>query len=574
MKKFLIMLTLAGLNCLRPVWAQQYGWQWAARYGGVYRSFMGTVLPSASALAVAPTPDGGLAVCGAYAGPLTFENPTQTFAAGFNITNGYVTKYSATGARLWSSVLNSSGFNEDEAQQVGGDGLGRVLVSGTFDASVQAPPSSLSLSGPGTYIARYDGTLGTLLTLRKVLTGLEPLAAMRVNSAGEVFLAGQAGGANQLVGYPVTTVAGRPLTPYVAKQDPVTGVVLWASSLLPGTNSDVQITDMSLTAGEVLISGTFRGAVGFGSSQGLFSYDQNNQPVSTGFLARYDATSGVARDARTMPLAFRLLTKATNRVVIVGNPSASFTLNSTNVVVTPGSGQSEQDIFVAELDGNLNLSQVLFSGGGPGAQSILDAAINPVTGSVVLQLQYTSTPQIGTLTFTPATPTFSPFALVQFTPAGVPQRTLPVTSPMSRFAFNSTRVAVSATDDPFLVIPVATAGSQFGSLPRVDLLYPGGVTLAVAKAGLLLGTAPAAGPAAAFELFPNPARESVTLSASGLAGGIVHLIDALGRTCWQGTTGSDARTSIPLAALAPGLYVVRVTRPDGRSVNQRLTVGP
>ena len=575
MKKLLIFLVLAGLSGPAPVRAQQYGWQWAARYGGVYRFFMGAVIPSATALATTVTPDGGLAVCGAYSGPLTFENPTQTFAAASNTTNGYVTKYSATGTRLWSSALVSGGFNEDEATQVGTDGLGRVYVSGTYDANVIALPNPTQLSGPGTYLARYDGTLGTPLTLRKILTGLEPLTAMRVNSAGEVFLAGQAGGANQLVGYPVTTVAGRPLTPYVAKQDPVTGAVLWASSLLPGANSSAQITDMAVSfTGEVLISGTFRGVVSFGSSAGLFSYDQNNQPRNSAFLVRYDANSGAVRDAQEMPLAFRLLTTAAGKVLIVGNPSASFLLNSTNVVVAPGTGLSERDIFIGELNGSLGLSQVLFSGGGPGAQSILDAAINPVTGSVVLQLSYSSTPQIGTLTFEPATSTFSPTALVQFTPTGVPQRTLPVTSPVSAYAFNSTRVAVSATDDPFLVIPVATAGSQFGSLPRVDLLYPGGVTLAVAKAGLLLGTAPAAGRAAPLGLFPNPARESVTLTASGSVGGTVHLIDALGRTCWQGTTGSDARISIPVAALAPGLYVVRVTRPDGRSVSQRLTVGP
>ncbi len=75
---------------------------------------------------------------------------------------------------------------------------------------------------------------------------------------------------------------------------------------------------------------------------------------------------------------------------------------------------------------------------------------------------------------------------------------------------------------------------------------------------------------ATMRLYPNPATETVTLT-SAEAGATVTLFDGLGRTV--STSHLAPRTShLNLRGLLPGLYVVRLTRPDGRVTSQRLVV--
>ncbi len=82
--------------------------------------------------------------------------------------------------------------------------------------------------------------------------------------------------------------------------------------------------------------------------------------------------------------------------------------------------------------------------------------------------------------------------------------------------------------------------------------------------------APALLPAAAVQLFPNPATTSARLLLTGLKSGPVALTatDALGRWVWAQTQtiGPEAEVALPVGGWAPGVYYVRVSVGEGTRV--------
>ena len=74
--------------------------------------------------------------------------------------------------------------------------------------------------------------------------------------------------------------------------------------------------------------------------------------------------------------------------------------------------------------------------------------------------------------------------------------------------------------------------------------------------------------AAAFSLYPNPARGTVTVAGPPFARAVV--LDAVGRTVWAQPTADAGRATLLLPALPPGVYTVRLTLPNGATVGRRL----
>lgn len=92
---------------------------------------------------------------------------------------------------------------------------------------------------------------------------------------------------------------------------------------------------------------------------------------------------------------------------------------------------------------------------------------------------------------------------------------------------------------------------------------------------LLASAAVARHAAAAWDAYPNPATDAVTVAADLATGGPVRLeiIDALGRPVRQQVFTAPAgalRQTLDLRGLAAGLYVLRLTPPTGPASSQRL----
>ncbi|GGG34409.1 hypothetical protein GCM10011378_08520 [Hymenobacter glacieicola] len=98
----------------------------------------------------------------------------------------------------------------------------------------------------------------------------------------------------------------------------------------------------------------------------------------------------------------------------------------------------------------------------------------------------------------------------------------------------------------------------------------GALMLRPVTGSTVTGTAAPAEVAATYQLYPNPT-----------AGGAVQVqgryvravtLDALGRVVWEQPAAERGQAQLTLPALAPGLYFVRLTLPDGLTVTKRLSV--
>ena len=75
--------------------------------------------------------------------------------------------------------------------------------------------------------------------------------------------------------------------------------------------------------------------------------------------------------------------------------------------------------------------------------------------------------------------------------------------------------------------------------------------------------------AAAFSLYPNPAHGTVAVAGPPFIR--AALLDALGRIVWE-QTAPHGQPILALPTLPPGLYTMRLTLPDGRTVGRRLAI--
>ncbi|WP_157781149.1 T9SS type A sorting domain-containing protein [Hymenobacter sedentarius] len=101
-----------------------------------------------------------------------------------------------------------------------------------------------------------------------------------------------------------------------------------------------------------------------------------------------------------------------------------------------------------------------------------------------------------------------------------------------------------------------------GTAPRGALMMRPVMTNNVATA-----TA-AAREAAAYSLYPNPAHGTVSIAGPAFARAAV--LDAVGRTIWEQPTAQAGQPKLTLPFLPAGVYTVRLTLADGRTVGRRL----
>jgi hypothetical protein len=72
-------------------------------------------------------------------------------------------------------------------------------------------------------------------------------------------------------------------------------------------------------------------------------------------------------------------------------------------------------------------------------------------------------------------------------------------------------------------------------------------------------------------VFPNPSASGAFAVRVGAGGPrpTLAVVDALGRTIWQGIA-NDAETTVNLSSQPTGIYILRLTWPDGRAVTKKL----
>jgi hypothetical protein len=124
----------------------------------------------------------------------------------------------------------------------------------------------------------------------------------------------------------------------------------------------------------------------------------------------------------------------------------------------------------------------------------------------------------------------------------------------------------------------ATAPTLFynsqNSWTKPPLSIPGTLMMrAVMNNNIPLATRAPQSLSAQFSLYPNPSPRGTAVVVSGPAFRRAAVLDVLGRPVWQQPAAEAGRPTLQLPpSLAPGVYLVQLTLPDGRLATRRLAV--
>ena len=218
-----VAVVLAALGICFRAQAQAPTWNWAHQANGT-----GTAWPFDMAVDAA----GNTYVVGVLYGAMTLDNGQQLATSAFNDADGFLIKYTPTGAVAWARRLGSAP-TYDVANGVALDAAGNVYVAGQYRQQLDLGGRVLTSVGSPAYVAKYDAQ-GVVQWAQQSIqyNGWEVSSAddVEVDATGNVYLTGRIGWGTTSFG----TVSLAPLgqaayAHYVAKYD-ASGAVQWAQA--------------------------------------------------------------------------------------------------------------------------------------------------------------------------------------------------------------------------------------------------------------------------------------------------------------------------------------------------------
>ncbi|MDO7884187.1 T9SS type A sorting domain-containing protein [Hymenobacter cheonanensis] len=495
---------------------------------------------------------------------------TVTLAPGTTVTSqglqdGIVAKYGPTGNLLWYRQLGGTG--NESFQKIIIDASGKLALLGLAGDGAQFGSTTFNTSNFSSSLVLAQLTdQGQVQYLREVGNASITIpASLASDAAGNYYLSGTFAlsatfGTFELT-TPITTTYG--IDQFIVKVS-AAGVVQWArqgGSVLAGTPTALTLNHLvAEPGGSVYFLWTFPPtAGGFGgltlpAGKGdydalVIKYDPQGTPlwaqrlggagVDIPMLAGLDSggrlvVPGFAVPAGSLasPITAGSTTASTGFVSVL-EPTAGAVVWSRDLQATLAGGYRS---VAADAAGNIYLAGH-FSG-----QATLPGKTLTGTGGIeALVASYSAN---GTLRWTQQS-------------AGTGDEL-------------ATSIGLDAAGKP-VVAGLFNGNGLFGSTALVSpatTTTTGTPFVASLSGGTVMATR-AAVAAAPLALYPNPAAAATAVSLPTLPSGTqLTLIDGLGRVARR----TAASPSLPLAGLAPGLYVVQATAPSGEQWASRLTV--
>ena len=247
-------------------------WSWSKTLGG----------PGAEAgNAIASTATGDTIAGGYYSSGADMGGGVLPFAGS---VDAFVTRYSPTGAHIWTRTLN--GASEEQVTTVAVDTGGNVYAAGVFTGSVDLGFGDVTSAGAhDSFLIKYAAASGVpIWAYRFGSTGDDWVRAIAIDTrTGDVLLTGQFTGTIDFGGPPLTSAGYEDI--FLAKLNGMDGSHLWSkrfgSSSAPDYGYGVAVDG----SGNVAITGFFAGQADFGGGAILAQvYDI--------FVAKYDSAGG------------------------------------------------------------------------------------------------------------------------------------------------------------------------------------------------------------------------------------------------------------------------------------------
>jgi hypothetical protein len=225
---------------------------------GAYRWMRGFGNTSAdSGNGVAVDGAGNVAMTGYCQSGVDFGGGTLNGPAGTPIA--FLAKYGPTGTHLWSKVFGSN-TNEPAGQAVAMDASGNVVVAGKFDGTVDFGGGGLATAGStDVFVGKYAAANGAYVWARRLGgTGPDVARAVRLDTAGDVVVAGSFNGAVDFGGGTLTSAGGT--DGFVAKYSGTDGSHFWSKQLGGPGEDYARAVALDLN---VVVAGEFTGTASF-----------------------------------------------------------------------------------------------------------------------------------------------------------------------------------------------------------------------------------------------------------------------------------------------------------------------
>ncbi|MBI4699924.1 MAG: hypothetical protein HY744_01955 [Deltaproteobacteria bacterium] len=196
--------------------------------------------------------DGAVLLAGYFMGAVDFGGGSLTSAGLWDM---FVTKLDKDGKHLWSKRFGDASYDYGYGITAAADG--GVLLSGSFQGTVDFGGGPLTSADAGIFVARFDSD-GTHLWSKRFGTGVGRAIASSAN--GTVLLTGYFTGSADFGGGTLTSAGSYDI--FVAKFDK-DGNHLWSKRI--GDPSDQHGYAIAVDAsGAVLLTGAFKGSADFG----------------------------------------------------------------------------------------------------------------------------------------------------------------------------------------------------------------------------------------------------------------------------------------------------------------------
>ena len=228
---------------------------WSTHFGGTTLA-----VDTATPVGMVVDSSGASVVVGYLSGKADFGGGLLTSAGAGDI---YLVKRASDGSYIWSKRFG--GTADDRPKGIAIDASGNIVITGYFNGTVDFGGGALTsaTSAASGFVAKYSAT-GAHMWSKRLSTGGSSDAgyAIAVDGSGNVIVGATLTGTSDYGGGPLTTRGGFDI---VLVKYSATGGYIWAKQIGGANNESVTSLAVDQTTGEIVAVGNFDGSTDFGA---------------------------------------------------------------------------------------------------------------------------------------------------------------------------------------------------------------------------------------------------------------------------------------------------------------------
>jgi hypothetical protein len=351
MKKALL---IAGISCSMAMQAQTL--DWAKQSGGENQDIGRTIITDAA---------GNVYTSGSFVGTVDFDPGAGVFnlvsETGNDILDIYISKLDASGNFVWAKRIGGQGYQQARALTL--DASGNILLCGRLQGTADFDPGAgvMNLTatfGGDIFICKLNAS-GELVWAKQMGGDAQDYGfGIATDAAGNVYTTGHfTGTADFNPGSDVTELTSLGNLDIFVSKLTAAGNFVWTKQI-GGTDADKAASMAVDAAGNVFVTGTFRGTCDFDPGNGNTSLTSGGEEDA--FVMKLEASLGMFSWVKSfsgsdISYLYSVALDASGNVVVGGNFRGTADFDPGAGVVNLTTADEESDAVICKLDASGNL---------------------------------------------------------------------------------------------------------------------------------------------------------------------------------------------------------------------------